>query len=132
MAEDNLLGKYGKPTLRIFRSRVPESTQNGTCPLLVFSLEHTRQCRCNSPMILRLLLAWFWQPRPSPPQKAPEASSAGTAFDLNEFGRLLNSGKTEDLKTIARALSRRDTNPGNEPQGQFEVRDVKPRARDLP
>lgn len=32
----------------------------------------------------------------------------GAPFDLNEFGRLLNSGKSEDLQKIARALSQRD------------------------
>jgi hypothetical protein len=39
-------------------------------------------------------------------QKVPEAAEDHAAFDRNEFGRLLNSGKTEDLQKIARALSR--------------------------
>jgi hypothetical protein len=30
------------------------------------------------------------------------------AFDLDEFGRLLSSGKPEDLKKIARAMTRPD------------------------
>jgi len=38
--------------------------------------------------------------------KAPPAvPNAEAAFDLNEFGRLLNSGKPEDLKKIARAMT---------------------------
>jgi hypothetical protein len=49
-------------------------------------------------MVLRRLIAWFRQSRLSQPQKAPEAPSDGGAFDQNEFGRLLNSGKTEDLQ----------------------------------
>jgi hypothetical protein len=47
-------------------------------------------------------------PHSSPrPQEAAEAHSDGGPLDLNEFGRLLNSGKTEDLQKIARALARR-------------------------
>jgi hypothetical protein len=53
-------------------------------------------------------MAWFRRPRPPRPQKAPEAQGDGGPLDLNEFGRLLNSGKTEDLQKIARALGRRD------------------------
>jgi hypothetical protein len=59
-------------------------------------------------MIFRRLMAWFRRPRPPRPQKAPEAQGDGGPLDLNEFGRLLNSGKTEDLQKIARALGRRD------------------------
>jgi hypothetical protein len=57
-------------------------------------------------MILRRLIAWFRRPRPPRSQKVPEAAEDHAAFDRNEFGRLLNSGKTEDLQKIARALSR--------------------------
>jgi hypothetical protein len=40
---------------------------------------------------------------------APEAGSdREAAFDLAEFGRLLSSGKPEDLKKIARAMTRPD------------------------
>jgi hypothetical protein len=57
-------------------------------------------------MILRRLITWFRQPG-SP--KAPEAhGDADGPLDLNEFGRLLTSGKAEDLQKIARILSRSD------------------------
>jgi hypothetical protein len=59
-------------------------------------------------MMLRRLIAWFRRPRPLRSQKAPEAADDCAVFDLNEFGRLLNSGKTEDLKKIAHALGRRE------------------------
>jgi hypothetical protein len=36
------------------------------------------------------------------------AADRRAAFDLAEFGRLLASGKTEDLKTIARAMTQPD------------------------
>jgi hypothetical protein len=63
-------------------------------------------------MILRRLIAWFRfsqrQPLP-PPSVAPEAAAGReAAFDLAEFGRLLSSGKPEDLKKIARAMTRPD------------------------
>jgi len=59
-------------------------------------------------MMLRRLIAWFRRPRPPRSQKAPQAANDCAAFDLNEFGRLLNSGKTEDLQKIADALGRRE------------------------
>jgi hypothetical protein len=59
-------------------------------------------------MILRRLMAWFRRSQPLRSEKAPEPANDGAAFDLNEFGRLLNSGKTEDLQKIAHALSRRE------------------------
>jgi hypothetical protein len=34
-----------------------------------------------------------------------------TALDLDEFGRLLSTGKAEDLKKIARDLGRQETVP---------------------
>jgi hypothetical protein len=55
-------------------------------------------------MMLRRLIAWFRWPRPPRSQKAPQAANDCAAFDLNEFGRLLNSGKTEDLQKIANTL----------------------------
>ena len=63
-------------------------------------------------MILRRLIAWFRfgqrQPLP-PPSVTPEAAAGReAAFDLAEFGRLLSSGKPEDLKKIARAMTRPD------------------------
>jgi hypothetical protein len=48
-------------------------------------------------MILRRLIAWFRRSQPLRSQKALLASD-GAAFDLDEFERLLNSGKTEDLQ----------------------------------
>jgi hypothetical protein len=36
------------------------------------------------------------------------AGDRDAAFDLDEFGRLLSSGKPEDLKKIARAMTRPD------------------------
>jgi len=59
-------------------------------------------------MILRRLIAWFRRSQPLRSQKEPELADGGAAFDLNEFGRLLNSGKTEDLQKIAQALSPRE------------------------
>ena len=59
-------------------------------------------------MILRRLIAWFRFERsqPLPPPALPEtAGGREAAFDLAEFGRLLSSGKPEDLKKIARAMT---------------------------
>jgi len=56
-------------------------------------------------MILRRLLAWFGFGSLQPPPAVPNAEAA---FDFNEFGRLLNSGKPEDLKKIARTMTRPD------------------------
>ena len=36
------------------------------------------------------------------------ATDGEVVFDLEEFGRLLSSGKPEDLKKIARAMTRSD------------------------
>jgi hypothetical protein len=47
-------------------------------------------------MNLCRLIAWFRRSQPLRWQKAPEPANDGAAFDLNEFGRLVNSGKTED------------------------------------
>ena len=57
-------------------------------------------------MILRRLIAWFGFGRVQPPRAA--FPNADAAFDLDEFGRLLSSGKPEDLKKIARAMTRLD------------------------
>jgi hypothetical protein len=62
-------------------------------------------------MILGRLIAWFRFERsqPSPPPAVPEAVVDREAgFDLAEFGRLLSSGKPEDLKKIARAMTQPD------------------------
>ena len=56
-------------------------------------------------MILRRLIAWFGFGRLQPPATVPNADAA---FDLEEFGRLLSSGKPGDLKKIARAMTRPD------------------------
>jgi hypothetical protein len=53
-------------------------------------------------MILRRLIAWFGFGRLA---AAPDADAT---FDLDEFARLLNSGKPEDLRQIARAMTRPD------------------------
>jgi hypothetical protein len=77
-------------------------------PAILSGIARGRVAGCNTSMILRRLMAWFRMPRSSPrPQEAAEAHSDGGPLDLNEFGRLLNSGKTEDLQKIARALARR-------------------------
>jgi hypothetical protein len=63
-------------------------------------------------MILRRLIAWFRfgqrQPLPPPPVVPEAAAGLEAVFDLEEFGRLLSSGKPEDLKKIARAMTRPD------------------------
>jgi hypothetical protein len=62
-------------------------------------------------MILRRLIAWlgFCRRQPLPPPVAPDAATDREAeFDLAEFGRLLSSGKPEDRKKIARAMTRPD------------------------
>ena len=62
-------------------------------------------------MILRRLIAWFGfgrrQPLPPPPV-ATSAAADREAFDLAEFGRLLSSGRPEDLQKIARAMTQPD------------------------
>jgi len=62
-------------------------------------------------MFFRRLIAWFWPARPLPPRKAPWRARNRTALDLDEFGRLLSSGKAEDLKKIARDLGQQETVP---------------------
>ena len=62
-------------------------------------------------MILRRLIAWlgFGRRQPLPPAVATSAATdREVAFDLTEFGRLLSSGKPEDLKKIARAMTQPD------------------------
>jgi hypothetical protein len=49
--------------------------------------------------------------RPLPARKAPEPVGNRTALDLDEFGRLLSTGKAEDLKKIARDLGQQETVP---------------------
>jgi hypothetical protein len=56
-------------------------------------------------MIVRRLIAWFGVGRLRPPPAVPAVPNADAAFDLDEFGRLLSSGKPEDLKEIARAMT---------------------------
>jgi hypothetical protein len=46
-----------------------------------------------------------------PPRKAPEPVGNRTALDLDEFGRLLSTGKAEDLKKIARDLGQQEAVP---------------------
>jgi hypothetical protein len=63
-------------------------------------------------MILHRLIAWLGfgrrQPLPLPPIASKAAVDREAAYDLAEFGRLLSSGKPEDLKKIARAMTRPD------------------------
>jgi hypothetical protein len=62
-------------------------------------------------MILRRLIAWvrFERPQPLPqPTALDEAADREAEFDLAEFGRLLSSGRPEDLKKIARVMSQPD------------------------
>ena len=67
--------------------------------------------RCNAPMFFRRLIAWFWPARPLRPRKAPGPIGNRTALDLDEFGRLLSTGKAEDLKKIARDLGQQEAAP---------------------
>lgn len=74
---------------------------------LPMSLYFHFHCR-TAPMILGRLIAWFRFERlqPSLPPAAPEAIvDREAASDLAEFGRLLSSGRPEDLKKIARAMT---------------------------
>jgi hypothetical protein len=61
-------------------------------------------------MIFRRLIAWFGfgrrQPLPPLPVMLEPATDGEAVFDLEEFGRLLISGKPEDLKKIACAMTR--------------------------
>jgi len=58
-------------------------------------------------MIIRRLMAWFRFQRPQPLQHQA-AGDQKTEFDLTEFGRLLSSGRREDLKKIAQVMSQPD------------------------
>jgi hypothetical protein len=67
-----------------------------------------RPRRCNASMIIRRLIAWFRFQRPQPLQQLTVLAAARdqkTEFDLAEFGRLLSSGRREDLKKIAQVMS---------------------------
>jgi hypothetical protein len=74
-------------------------------------LAELAQARCNASMFFHRLIAWFRPTRLLPPRKAPEPVGNRTALDLDEFGRLLSTGKAEDLKKIARDLGRQETVP---------------------
>jgi hypothetical protein len=65
-------------------------------------------------MILRRLIAWFLRPRPLAPPQARQRRPEVDARDLDEFDRLLRSGKSEDLLKIARDLSRKSPEPISE------------------
>ena len=70
-----------------------------------------RPSRCNASMIIRRLIAWFRFRRPQPLQHLTVLEAAGgqkTEFNLAEFGRLLSSGRREDLKKIAEVMSQPD------------------------
>jgi hypothetical protein len=90
------------------------------------SRTHPPSCRvqwqhsflARSAMIFRHLLAWFRPLRPlAPPPVVPitgsstviePATNRTTTLDLAEFGRLLASGHPDDLKRIAKAMTRLD------------------------
>jgi hypothetical protein len=62
-------------------------------------------------MIIRRLIAWFRVRRPQPLQRRTVLEAAGdraAEFDLAEFGRLLSSGRRDDLKKIAQVMSQPD------------------------
>jgi len=59
-------------------------------------------------MFFHRLIAWF---RPTRLLQVPEPVGNRTALDIDEFGRLLNTGKAEDLKKIARDLGQQETVP---------------------
>ena len=63
-------------------------------------------------MVLRRLIAWFWPMRLLLRRKARAANR--TALDLDEFGRLLSSGKPEDVQKIARDLGLKSPEPISE------------------
>jgi hypothetical protein len=65
-------------------------------------------------MIIQRLIAWFRFQRPQPLQRLTVLEAAGdqkTVLDLTEFGRLLRSGRREDLKKIAQVMSQPDRGP---------------------
>jgi hypothetical protein len=62
-------------------------------------------------MIFRRILAWLRTERRTtrPVRGGPGSNVAPTAdhgLDLGEFGRLLNSGKIEDLRKIAQVMTK--------------------------
>jgi len=62
-------------------------------------------------MIFHRLIAWLRRPKAAPPTPTSLSEPLiwrDAAADLDEFGRLLCSGKPEDLKKIAQAMTRSD------------------------
>jgi hypothetical protein len=88
-----------------------------------FGLAGLTQARCNAPMFIRRLIARFWPARPLVPRKAPWRAKNRTALDLDEFGRLLSSGKAEDLRKIARDLGERQAFPEVQRYGTLDVQE---------
>jgi hypothetical protein len=62
-------------------------------------------------MILRRLTAWLRIPRPMAPRARVPKGAAMDGRDLEEFSRLLTSGKPEDLQKIARDLGQKSAAP---------------------
>jgi class 3 adenylate cyclase len=62
--------------------------------------------------MIRRLIAWFL--RPMAPPQARQRQPTVDARDLDEFDRLLRTGKPEDLQKIARDLSRKSPEPISE------------------
>src|ERR1700730_5038925 len=63
-------------------------------------------------MVLHRLIGRFWPTRPFLRRKARAANR--TALDLDEFGRLLSSGKPEDVQKSARDLALKSPEPISE------------------
>jgi hypothetical protein len=68
--------------------------------------------RCNGLMIFRRILAWLRTERRTArsvrggPGSIVALAAADRGLDLGEFGRLLNSGKIEDLRKIAEVMTK--------------------------
>lgn len=62
-------------------------------------------------MIVRRLIAWLRGPQTIVPRATAPKRAEIDGRDLEEFSRLLTSGKPEDLQKIARDLGQRSATP---------------------
>jgi hypothetical protein len=62
-------------------------------------------------MILRRLIAWLRGPQTMTPRPTAPKRAEMDGRDLEEFSRLLTSGKREDLQKIARDLGQKSAEP---------------------